>query len=149
MTLPNGKPKAEARQREWEAFQKKKKRQWEARDFAAAHAVSEATKTRGDSLKSCCCPCHDAATMWERQDPSRRPIRYPHPPRDTHICFSLHTQVFNLSFKILESVLLVFVFLLMSNLCLCYYYYFFWLFGSVTLWLSYCELWLCATILYR
>ena len=114
---------------------KKKKRQWEARDFATAHAVSEATKTRGESLKSCYYPrCH-AATTRERQDPPRRPTRYPHPPRDTHICFSLHTQVFNLFFKISESVLLMFVFLFMRNLCLCYYFFFlaFWLCDSVTI----------------
>ena len=64
--------------RESERLFKKKKRQWEARDFAAAHAVSEAAKTRGESLKSCCCPRCDAATMWERRDPSCRPTRHPH-----------------------------------------------------------------------
>ena len=106
--------------------------------------------------------CHHHARAARLISQTHATPTRPHPPCNTHlavtlllalICFSLHTQVFNLSFKISKLVLVVFVFLLMRNLCLCY---FFWLFGSVTLWLSYwwvcvclCELWLCATILYR
>ena len=108
--------------------------------------------------------CHHAKATRPISQTHATPTR-PHPPRDTHlavtallalICSSLHTQVYNLSFKISESMLVVFVFLLMRNLCLCYFFLAFWLFGSVTLWLSYwwvcvclCELWLCVTILYR
>ena len=144
---PNGKTKEKKktkkrrlRQDRVKGFSKKKKES-EGRDFAAAHAVSEAAKTRGKSLKSCCCPHRDAATTQERRGPSRRPTRHPHPPRDTHlavtpllalICSSLHSQVFNLSFKISESVLVVFVFLLMRNLCLCYFSLAFWLCDYLT-----------------
>ena len=118
MTLPNGKPKAEARQREWEAFQKKKKKDSERREtlplptpwvklpkrevrawnLAATHAV---TLPPHESGKTHLADPHDTHT--HHATPTR-----PYPPRDTHICFSLHTQVFNLSFKISESVLLMF-----------------------------------------
>ena len=66
--------------------------------------------------------CHHVRAMRPISQTHATPTR-PHPPRDTHlavtpllalICSSLHTQVFNLSFKISKSVLMVFVFLLLK-----------------------------------
>ena len=88
--------------------------------------------------------CHHAKATRPISQTHATPTR-PHPPRDTHlavtallalICSSLHTQVYNLSFKISESMLVVFVFLLMRNLCLCYFFFgflAFWLCDSVTI----------------
>ena len=164
MTLPNGKPKAEARQREWEAFQKKKKKEGSERretlplptpwvklpkrevrawNLATTHAV---TPPPHESGKTHLADPHDTHT--HHATPTR-----PYPPRDTNICFSLHTQVFNLSFKISESLLLMFGVFIYEESVLVLLLFFF---GSVTILLmSLClSVWivtLCnyATILYR
>ena len=157
MTLPNGKPKAEARQREWEAFQKKKKK-----------------KVRGERL--CCCPrrewsCQNARweleilllpTLWCRHHtraarPTSQTHTIPtpttrHPHGHTHHATPTSASAFTLKYLIypLKSQNLCFLclaFLFMRNPCLCYYYFF------LALWLSYwwvcaclCDLWLCATM---
>ena len=144
-------------------FKKKKKRQWEARDFAALPmpwvklpkrevrawnlaATHDVTPPPHESGKTHLADPHNTHT--HHATPTR-----PYPPRDTHICFSLHTQVFNLSFKISESVLLMFgVFIYEESMLVLLLFFF----GSVTILLmSLClSLWivtLCnyATILYR
>ena len=137
MTLPNGKPKAEARQREWEAFQKKKKKK----------------TVRGERL--CRCPrrewsCQNARweleilllpTLWRHHHtraarPTSQTHTIPtpttrHPHGHTHHATPTSASAFTLKYLIypLKSQNLCFLclaFLFMRNLCLCYYY-FFWL----------------------
>ena len=90
-------------------------------------------------------PCRDATTT---RDPSHRPTW--HPPRDIHLTvipllawfaltFTLHTRVFNLSFKISKFVLVVFVFLLMSEFVLVVFFFFFFFFWLLALWLCVCD----------
>ena len=119
----------------WVKLPKREVRAW---NLAATHAV---TPPPHESGKTHLVDPHDTHT--HHATPTR-----PYPPRDTNICFSLHTQVFNLSFKILESVLLMFGVFIYEESVLVLLLFFF-----LALWLSYwwvcvclCELWLYATM---